>query len=180
MGRREITAGLSGLLERHLESKTCVWAPEVSIETIGRCRPDYLSVSAYFGKFAGVSGIERAEVTAYEVKSCMADLKSGNGLNAVGDYNYIVGPYELMMDVTRRRCDGDESMPGGEWGWAYPLHRDYRKLRTLRDMPRYEGQTDGWGLYWVRPNQPDARRPQPIFVYLWALLHACHRQGSGC
>lgn len=180
MGRSEITAGLSELLERHLSGLTCVWGSEVSIETLGRCRPDYLSVSASFGKFAALSGIERAEVTAYEVKSCMADLKSGNGLNAVGDRNYIVAPYELMMMVTERHCNGDESMPGGEWGWAYPLHRDHHRLDALGDMPRYEGQTEGWSLRWVTPDRLAAQRPQPIFVYLWALLHAPRGKGSGC
>lgn len=60
MGRREITAGLSTLLERQLEQTTCVWGREVSIEALERCRPDYLSVSANFGKFAAVSSIERA------------------------------------------------------------------------------------------------------------------------
>lgn len=180
MSRSEITAGLSELLERHLSGKTCVWGREVSIETLGRCRPDYLSVSAYFGKLAGLSDIERAEVAAYEVKSCMADLKSAHGLNAVGDLNYIVGPYELMMEVVERHCAGDESMPGGEWGWAYPLHKDSRSLKTLRDMPRYEGQTEGWRLHWVTPGRLAAQRPQPIFVYLWALLHSCHGQGSSC
>lgn len=61
MGRREITAGLSTLLERQLEQTTCVWGREVSIEALERCRPDYLSVSANFGKSASsYRCIERA------------------------------------------------------------------------------------------------------------------------
>lgn len=181
MGRSEVTVGLSELLERHLRAKTCVWGREVSIEPLGRCRPDYLSVSAPWGKLATVSDIERASVGVYEVKSCMADLRSGHGLNAVGDLNYIVGPYELMMEVTERHCAGDESMPGGEWGWAYPLHRDYGKSKSVLDMPRYEGQTDDcWRLFWVEPGRASLSRPQPVFVYLWALLHAPRGKGSGC
>lgn len=172
MGRNEVTAGLSELLERHLNGKPFVWGAEVSIEPLGACRPDYLSVYAPYGAFATLSGIERAEVSVYEVKSCMADLKSGHGMNLIGDYNFIVAPYELMMEAVERHCDGDESMPTGSWGWAYPLHKDYKTLKTLRDMPRFEGGTEGWRLKFVQPNQIGPSRPMPIFVYLWALLHA--------
>lgn len=181
MGRREITAGLSELVERHLEEKTCVWAAEVSIESLGRCRPDYLSVSASWGALATLASIERAAVTVYEVKSCMADFKSGHGLNAVGDSNYIVCPYELMMEIHRRHHYAGEDEPDGRWGWAYPIHRDYGKSRSVTEMPRYEGQTDEcWKLRFIEPNQIEVARPMPIFVYLWALLNTRQQRRLAC
>lgn len=37
-----------------------------------------------------VSGIEKGIFTCYEVKSCMEDIYSGNGLNFLGEKNYLV------------------------------------------------------------------------------------------
>ena len=138
MERPEITAGLSELLEQHLERQTCVWAKEVEVAPLGRCRPDYMSVSASWGKFAAVSSIERAEVTVYEIKSCMADYASGCGLNAIGDHNYLVLPYELMAEI-----DEAEGACHSDWGKAYPFPGSHGRVPDISRLPAYEGQTDG-------------------------------------
>ncbi len=147
MERPEITAGLSELLEQHLERQTGVWAKEVEVAPLGRCRPDYMSVSASWGKFAAVSSIERAEVTVYRVKSCMADYASGSCLNAIGDYNYLLLPYELMMEIDK----------ASGWGMAYPFPASHGRVPDPYRLPAYEGQTDGWNLYWIRPGCPKSR-----------------------
>lgn len=174
MGRREITAGLSALLERQLEQTTCVWGREVSIEALERCRPDYLSVSANFGKFAAVSSIERAEVTVYEIKSCLADFKSGHGVNEIGDNNWLVMPYETLMKIIE--SEGEYSI--GRWSVAYPFPEEHGRVPDIANLPTYEGQVDGWKLYWGVKDLSRKTRPMPIMVYLWALLHSVN-SGSG-
>lgn len=174
MGRREITAGLSTLLERQLEQTTCVWGREVSIEALERCRPDYLSVSANFGKFAAVSSIERAEVTVYEIKSCLADFKSGHGVNEIGDNNWLVMPYETLMKIIE--SEGEYSI--GRWSVAYPFPEEHGRVPDIANLPTYEGQVDGWKLYWGVKDLSRKTRPMPIMVYLWALLHSVN-SGSG-
>lgn len=53
-----------------------------------------------------VSGIEQGSFIFYEVKSCKADIYSGNGLNFYGDQNYIVMDMEtwksFMEDFQQR------------------------------------------------------------------------------
>lgn len=110
--RKAITAGLSELLERHLERQTCVWAKEVS----------------------GEEGSMRRE----------------------------------------RRAEG---ACHSDWGKAYPFPGSHGGVPDISRLPAYEGQTDGWKLYWIRQGRPQSR-PQAISVYLWALIHARARRGG--
>ena len=175
MGRVEITAGLSALIERHLASQTCLWSKEVTIDQLEGCRPDYVSVSAYFGKFATTAAIERALVTVYEIKSCLADYKSGFGLNAIGDQNILVLPYKVMMQITELICDGklDDHDKAGVWGRAYPIPVDYSlKYSSPHDMPDYVGQVDGWKLNFIPNDSPYVSRNIALVVILWAMMYA--------
>lgn len=174
MDRSKITAGISALIEQHLDKQTCVWGSEVSIESLGRCRPDYLAVSASYGKFATISAIERAEVTVYEVKSCLADFKSGNGLNEVGDTNWLVLPYEVLRKIVER----GEQYSLDRWSFAYPYPVSHGRIPDIDNLPAYEGQTDGWKIYWGNKHLSNvSSRPMPVMVYLWALLHSVN---NGC
>lgn len=123
------------------------------------------------GKFACTSGIERATVGVYEVKSCLADFKSGHGLNCVGDVNYIVCPYELMMQITGMELQGNLGQHDPRWGYAYPYPETHGRTPNIDELPKYEGQVDGWKLYFIAPDKA-GQRPQPVFVYLWALICA--------
>lgn len=182
MGRSEITAGLSELLERRLAKQSILWAKEVSIEPLGRCRPDYVSVRASWGKFASVSDMESAVVSVYEVKSCIDDYRSGSGLNPVGDANYVVCPYELMMKVAELVCDGKMADGGyGAWGNLYPYPESHGKAPNISELPRYEGQVDGWRLYHVGSAAGEARRRQaPLIAILWSMMYAGVHQGWRC
>lgn len=46
-----------------------------------------------------ISGIEKGTFTCYEVKSCKEDVYSGNGLNFLGEKNYIVTTMECYKDI---------------------------------------------------------------------------------
>lgn len=181
MGRKEITAGLSALVERHVSKPGGLWAAEVSIEPLGRCRPDYIEVTASGGKFATVAGIERACVSAYEIKSSMADYKSGNGLNAVGDENWIVCPYEVMMSINRAAVEGKiERSP--LWGFAYPYPAEHgAKGPDIDRLPRYEGQVEGWKLHFIAASRfGGSPRQFPLSAILWSMMYAGARQGWRC
>lgn len=116
MSRADITAGLSALLERCLSKNGRPWAKEVTMHTLDGIRPDYMSVDADWGGIAEICHIERATVSVYEVKSCMADVKSGNGLNAIGDHNCLVLPYELHRELM-----SDENLVPSWFGSAWPM-----------------------------------------------------------
>ena len=104
MNRAEITALLSGLLERDVLSGGH-WASEVkylkSDGSIGRV--DYMSFeprTQTYGPTA--SAIEGGQFTCYEVKSCMADYTSGHGLNFIGERNAMVMPMGLYKQLPQR------------------------------------------------------------------------------
>lgn len=75
------------------------WASEVSIDPWGRDakRVDYMQFSP--ADQCSISGIEKGIFTCYEVKSCKEDVYSGNGLNFLGEKNYIVTTMECYKDI---------------------------------------------------------------------------------
>ena len=75
------------------------WASEVSIDPWGRGakRVDYMQFSP--ADQCSISGIEKGIFTCYEVKSCKEDVYSGNGLNFLGEKNYIVTTMECYKDI---------------------------------------------------------------------------------
>lgn len=99
MDRKKITEGLSKLLETHLNKDTTnYWSSEVSF-LYDKARVDYMSFTP---QNQSVSGIERGIFTAYEVKSCLADYKSENGHNFIGDRGY----YVMTMDTYKKVMSG--------------------------------------------------------------------------
>jgi len=50
-----------------------------------------------------ISDIEKGIFTGYEIKSCIDDVYSGNGLNFIGEENYIVTTMQtykkLLLDI---------------------------------------------------------------------------------
>lgn len=99
--RKEITSDLSERLERYINPNMdtrIYWAKEVTFDytTSHRIRVDYMRFNP-LNNYA--SGIEKGDVYCYEIKSCMADYKSGYGTNFIGDFNYLVMPQELYEQV---------------------------------------------------------------------------------
>lgn len=98
MSRPETTRALSDMVEARLRGKT-YWAREVLLGATDARSPrvDYMSFRlAPSHSLAITPGlIEQGEFACYEVKSCMADFRSGHGLNFVGDRNFLVCEREL-------------------------------------------------------------------------------------
>lgn len=100
MDRKETTKFLSDLLiSNRLSDRGKYWASEVSIDygTSNVKRVDFIQFEP-----KGViyqSDIEKGIFTCYEVKSCREDVYSGNGLNFIGEKNYIVTTMECYKAI---------------------------------------------------------------------------------
>ena len=100
MNRKETTEFLSDLLiSNRLSGRGKYYAREVSIDygTSNVKRIDFMQFEP-----KGViyqSDIEKGTFTCYEVKSCKEDVFSGNGLNFIGEKNYIVTTMECYKDI---------------------------------------------------------------------------------
>ena len=104
--RGETTAMLSRLVERRLTSRHYYWASEVSFDkgTPQERRIDYVGFKPYTPNYAvEPASVELGTFVCYEVKSCMADFKSGNGLTFYGDYNYLVCTSELYKKLKEQK-----------------------------------------------------------------------------
>lgn len=104
--RSDTTAMLSTLVEKRLASRYQLWAAEVSFgkNTSEEVRVDYMGFKPKcIGYTIGAASVELGTFDCYEVKSCMADFKSGHGLNFVGDHNYLVCPRSLAEQLLAER-----------------------------------------------------------------------------
>lgn len=101
--RKDITYTLSKMVARRLSSRTPYWADEVYCEpTISRNlakRVDFMAFYPNWRTDSGVMATSKGIFEFYEIKSCMDDFNSGNGLNFEGDDNYLVCPKELAVEL---------------------------------------------------------------------------------
>lgn len=141
MGRKEVTAGLSELLERRLDKEGAKYAWEVEIEepiTRHLLRVDYMAYTYPKMRQGALHFADQGTVTVYEVKSCMADYKSGNGLGFYGDRNVLVCPSALAEQLR-----GD--LPSNV-GVLCPIPQGRSVAAEYREQTPYGGETDGWAL----------------------------------
>lgn len=100
MNRKETTEFLSNLvISSRLSGQGKYYAREVCIDygTVNVKRIDFMQFEP-----AGVvyqSDIEKGIFTCYEIKSCKEDVYSGNGLNFIGEKNYIVTTMECYKEI---------------------------------------------------------------------------------
>ena len=99
--RKETTAKLSELVKKHINPRN-----DPRIYTAREVTFDYLedhTIRVDFMRFKpinnSVSGIEQGSFYCYEVKSSVADFRSKNGHNFIGDYNYYVMPEDVYEAV---------------------------------------------------------------------------------
>lgn len=102
MSRAETTAMLSKLVEKRLRNQTAFWASEVNFDrnTPDERRVDYVGFKPWNINGEPVpASVEKGCFEFYEVKSCMADFTSGNGLTFYGDSNFLVCTKELCDEI---------------------------------------------------------------------------------
>ncbi len=100
MNRKEITKRLSEILELdRLSGPGKYWAREVTLDygTSHPVRVDYMQYVPDGAVFA--SDIENGHFICYEIKSCKADIYSGNGLNFIAEKNYIVTSMDCYKEI---------------------------------------------------------------------------------
>lgn len=102
MNRKETTEFLGRLLKKErFGGMGKYWASEVSIDpwsTKGKGkRVDYMQFIP--DNQCAVSALEKGIFVCYEVKSCKEDVYSGNGLNFLGEKNYIVTTMQCYKDI---------------------------------------------------------------------------------
>lgn len=106
MSRAETTAMLSKLVEKRLRNQTAFWASEVNFDrnTPDERRVDYVGFKPWNINGEPVpASVEKGCFEFYEVKSCMADFTSGNGLTFYGDSNFLVCTKELCDEIVWRK-----------------------------------------------------------------------------
>ncbi|MCI1635183.1 hypothetical protein [Bifidobacterium sp.] len=103
--RRETTEMLSALVEKRLRSSGMFWAPEVNFDkgTPRNRRVDFVGFKPFTPNYVvEPASVELGRFEFYEVKSCMADFKSGNGLTFYGDLNYLVTTREFAEELHQK------------------------------------------------------------------------------
>lgn len=166
MNRKETTAFLSELLiSDRLSGRGKYWANEVSIDygTRDVKRIDFMQFEP-----AGVvyqSDIEKGIFTCYEIKSCKADVYSGNGLNFIGEKNYIVTTMECYKAIQPDMRSGKlwnhirECCPeaSAHYGFIVPVPK------FVKPVDEYENPTDlendvEWELKVIYPCNQGGRK----------------------
>lgn len=110
MNRKDTTKFLGELLENtRLSGMGKYYAKEVSLDygTSKVRRVDYIQFVPPRSMY--ISDIEKGIFVCYEIKSCKEDVYSGNGLNFIGEKNYIVTTMEcykaLQEDMREGKLD---------------------------------------------------------------------------
>lgn len=114
-----------------------------------------------------ISGIERGEFIGYEVKSCIKDVFSGNGLNIECDRNYIVTTMDTWKDLIDSEHKGHKAIPH-EFGVMVACHQE----KTAEfENPTPISYADGWRLEVVRPAHFQSRK-RSITELLFCMLRS--------
>lgn len=100
--RPEITGKLSELVKNRLRNAHMYWSPEVNFDKnqAGNRRVDFVGFKPFTPYLVDEpTTVELGTFAFYEVKSSMADFKSGHGLTFYGDENYLVTTQELATEL---------------------------------------------------------------------------------
>lgn len=99
MNRSDVTKELSEKVAKKLRRQFALVAQEVWVDP--KHRVDFVAFSP------GIGGpnvkLEHGRFVFVEVKSCMADFKSGHGLTFKGDENWLVCPRDLADELHDER-----------------------------------------------------------------------------
>lgn len=181
MDRKETTEFLSDLLiSNRLAGPGKYYAREVSIDygTVNVKRVDFMQFEPNGVVYQ--SDIEKGIFTCYEVKSCKEDVYSGNGLNFIGEKNYIVTTMECYKAIQ------PDMRNGKLWNHikvCSPESSDYYGIIVpvpwlLKTEDEYENPTElnkdiTWELKVIFPCR-QGRRKRSMTELLFCMLRAGH------
>lgn len=165
MNRKETTEFLSGLLERDLCGIGKHYAKEVTVDygSSNEKRIDFLQFKPPSGMF--ISSIEKGTFICYEIKSCIQDVYSGNGLNFLGEQNYIVTTMETYKKLQPDMREGklqehiQSTNPESSKYWGIMVAVPENRV----DYEEYENPTAldakcEWKLRKIMPCNPGPRK----------------------
>lgn len=99
MSRKDVTAELSEKVAKKLRRQFAIVAQEVWVDPDHRV--DFVAFSP--GSGGRNVALEHGKFVFVEVKSCMADFKSGHGLTFLGDENWLVCTRDLAHELHDER-----------------------------------------------------------------------------
>ncbi len=188
MNRKDTTKFLTDLLISDRLSDRKYYAKEVTLD-YGTAHPKRIDVMEF--KPGGVTyagDIEKGIFVSYEVKSCIEDVYSGNGLNMYSEKCYIITTMEtykkLQEDIRSGKLDkhikefmGVSTCPYYGVMVPVPAGIDLRNIQLL--MPEYENPskldaTKQWHLWAVLPQQKENHRTRSMNELLFCMLRAKH------
>ena len=186
MNRKETTKLITDTLIRDRLSDRKYYAREVSIDAN---TSDVKRVDVMEFKPRGViyaSDIEKGIFICYEIKSCIEDVYSGNGLNFFGEENYIVTTMEvykkLTDDIRERKLDNyiKEHYPESSLNYGVivlvPSNIDLRS--TDEKYAEFESPTSldadiSWKTYTIYPCS-EGHRTRSTTELLFCMLRSKH------
>lgn len=181
MKRGEITRFLGDLLVTdRLCKRGKYYASEVSIDygTSDVKRVDFMQFEP--SGVTAISAIEKGIFTCYEIKSCKEDVFSGNGLNFLGEKNYIVTTmdcYKKIQEDLRngklakhiRECSPNSSLYYG----IIVAIPEYRDPADEYENPTPLDTNTGWKLEIIIPCRQGERK-RSITEMLFYMLRSGH------
>lgn len=183
MNRKETTQFLSELLERqYFRGFGKYWAKEVSIdawETKGKPkRVDYIQFIP--PNQCSISAIEKGIFVCYEIKSCKEDFYSGNGLNFLGEKNYIVTTMKCYKDLLPDMRSGkfwrhikDNFPEASNYIGIIVAIPEYAKLENEFKNPTPLDMESNWKLTSVLPCRQGPRK-RSMTELLFYMLRSGH------
>lgn len=138
-GRGDVTRQLGDALVRGVfgfPDPRVYWSREVTFDCTGP-KPVRVDFMRYKPRNQCVAGLEAGEFHCFEIKSCAADLRSGHGMNFLGDRNYVVCPDGLVpvvRDVLPFGVGIYAMGPQGTLECVKPSRLDYRRRSALECM----------------------------------------------
>ncbi len=191
MNRKETTKFLTDLLISTRLSDRKYYAKEVSIDAGSEnCKRVDVMEFVPQGVFH-VSQIEKGEFVCYEIKSCKNDVFSGNGLNFLGEKNYIVTTMETYKELLPMIAEGElvkfvkEHYPESSTKFgimvAIPSHIDCRKANDIyeemQNPTKLDGDLSKWKLHTIYPAHIDCRN-RPLVELLFCMLRSKHNSSN--
>ena len=191
MDRKQTTELLTDILIRDKLSDRQYYAREVTLDygTNHSKRIDVVQFSPKGVIYA--SDMEKGIFTCYEVKSCIADVYSGNGLNFFGEKNYIVTTMDTYKKLQEDMREGkfqkylkeNYSESSNYYGVLVPVpsHIDLRS--TDDTYAEYENPTElkgnsvDWKLWTALPCR-EGPRVRSTVEMLFCMLRSKHSNAN--
>lgn len=181
MNRAETTKFLSDLLiSNRLTGRGKYYASEVSIDygTKNVKRVDFMQFEP--GGVIYQSDIEKGIFTCYEIKSCKEDVYSGNGLNFIGEKNYIVTTMECYKAIQPDMRSGklqnhiDECCPesSAHFGIMVPVPWSFNPVDEYENPTELNNDIQ-WELKVICPCRQGSRK-RSMTELLFCMLRSGH------